>query len=69
MTPGTSKERVELLRTAFQATLKDKDFLAEATKSRLDLDPATGEELEKAVAAASKVDKATLAKLKDILFK
>jgi tripartite-type tricarboxylate transporter receptor subunit TctC len=69
MTPGTPKERVELLRTAFQATLKDKDFLAEAEKSRLDLDPATGEELEKAVAKASKVDKATLAKLKDILFK
>jgi tripartite-type tricarboxylate transporter receptor subunit TctC len=69
MTPGTPKDRLQNLRNAFQETLKDKDFLAESEKSRLELDPATGEELEKAVADAARVDKATLAKLRDILFK
>ena len=69
MTPGTPKDRIELLRRAFQETLKDKDFLAEAQKSRLDLDPVTGEDLEKAVATASRVDKALVTKLKNILYK
>ena len=69
MTPGTPKDRIELLRKAFQETLKDKDFLAEAQKSRLDLDPVTGEDLEKAVATASRVDKALVTKLKNILYK
>jgi len=68
-TPGTPKDRVEILRNAFQATLKDKDFLAEAAKSRLDLDPVTGEELEKAVVTASRVDATVLARLKEILLK
>ena len=31
-------------------TLKDKDFLAEAVKSKLDVDPLSGEEVEKIVA-------------------
>jgi tripartite-type tricarboxylate transporter receptor subunit TctC len=69
MTPGTPKDRVELMRKAFQETLKDKDFLAEAQKSRLDLDPVTGEELHKAVTTASRVDKALVTKLKNILYK
>ena len=68
-TPGTPKDRVQLLRNAFQETLKDKDFLADAQKSRLDLDPVTGENLERAVASASKLDPGLIAKLKEILLK
>jgi tripartite-type tricarboxylate transporter receptor subunit TctC len=69
VTPGTSKERVQLLRAAFEDTLKDKEFLAETSKAKLDLDPATGPELEQAVLDISRLDPALLAKLKDILFK
>jgi hypothetical protein len=36
--PGTPKERVQVLRKAFLDTLKDKEFLAEAEKSKLDVD-------------------------------
>ena len=35
---------------SFRETLKDKDFLAEAVKSKLDVDPLSGEEVEKTVA-------------------
>jgi tripartite-type tricarboxylate transporter receptor subunit TctC len=65
--PGTPKERVQLLRTAFLDTLKDKEFLAEAEKSKLDVDPIPGEQVEKIVNGLFKLDPGLLAKLKQIL--
>ena len=67
MPPGTPKDRVQLLRSAFVATLRDSAFLAEAEKSKLDVDPITGEEMEKIVAGLYKINPATLAKLKEVL--
>jgi len=67
MPPGTPKDRVRMARAAFMATLKDPAFLAEAQKSKLDIDPTTGEELEKIVAGIYKINPATLAKLKEVL--
>lgn len=67
--PGTPKERVEILSKAFQETLKDKEFLAETEKAKLDMNPSTGEELEREVARIFTLESARLAKLKDILFK
>ena len=66
--PGTPKERVQILRRAFQETLKDRAFLAEAEKAKLTLDPVTGEELEKMVGELFTLDPALVAKLKDILY-
>lgn len=66
--PGTPKERVELLRKAFQETLKDKAFVAEAEKAKLTLDPVTGEELARMVAELGTLDPTFLAKLKGILY-
>jgi len=65
--PGTPKDRVQLLRRAFRETLKDKDFVAEAVKSKLDIDPVSGEEVEKTVAGLFKLDAATVAKMAEIL--
>src|SRR5262245_7085364 len=42
-------ERVAALRRAFDATVKDSDFLAEAKQQDLDISPWTGEELQKTV--------------------
>jgi tripartite-type tricarboxylate transporter receptor subunit TctC len=42
-------ERVEALRRAFDATMKDAEFLAEARQQDLDISPWTGEELRKTV--------------------
>jgi tripartite-type tricarboxylate transporter receptor subunit TctC len=65
--PNTPKDRVQLLRRAFHDTLKDKDFLAEAAKSKLDVDPVSGEEVEKIVASLFKLDQATITKMAEIL--
>jgi tripartite-type tricarboxylate transporter receptor subunit TctC len=67
MPPGTPKDRVQMVRAAFMATLKDPAFIADAGKSKLDIDPATGEELERIVAGIHKISPATLAKLKEVL--
>ena len=49
VTPGTPPDRVKMLRDAFVKTLSDPDVIEEAKKGRMDIDPATGEELEKLV--------------------
>ena len=67
--PGTPKDRVQLLSKALLETLKDKEFLAETEKARLDLNPVTGEELREAVTKFFKINPTLSAKLKDILFK
>jgi tripartite-type tricarboxylate transporter receptor subunit TctC len=67
--PGTPKERVDILRKAFQETMKDGEFLAEVEKMQMTLDPATGDEMAAVIADSAKLDAATKAKLKDILFK
>jgi tripartite-type tricarboxylate transporter receptor subunit TctC len=67
MSPGTPKDRVQAMRAAFVATLKDPAFLAETEKSKLDVDPVTGETLEKIVAGLYKMNPAILANLKEVL--
>ena len=67
--PGTPKDRVQLLRRAFLETLKDKEFLAEADKSKLDVDPIPGEQVEKIIDGLFKLEPAVLGKLKQILTK
>jgi tripartite-type tricarboxylate transporter receptor subunit TctC len=49
LAPGTPKERIEILRRAFKATLADPEFLAQANKARLDITYVSGEEIEKIV--------------------
>jgi tripartite-type tricarboxylate transporter receptor subunit TctC len=44
--PGIPPDRLKALREALTATMKDPDFLAEANKAGLDIDPATVEEVE-----------------------
>ena len=65
--PGTPKDRVQLLRKAFMDTMKDKEFLAEAEKSKLDIDPASGEEIQKIIVGLFQLDPALVSKLAEIL--
>jgi tripartite-type tricarboxylate transporter receptor subunit TctC len=67
--PGTPKDRVLLLRKAFDATLKDAEFVADAKKSRLNVGPIAVEDIEKDIAGLFKLDAALIAKLKDVLYK
>jgi tripartite-type tricarboxylate transporter receptor subunit TctC len=65
--PRTPKQRVGILRQAFDATMKDGEFLADAKKASLDIEPITGGEMEKIIARIFKLDPALTAKLKSIL--
>jgi tripartite-type tricarboxylate transporter receptor subunit TctC len=65
--PGTPKDRVETLRRAFLVTLQDPDFLAEAKKLQLDIDPIPGEQVQKIVDGFFKVSPTRVAILKDLL--
>jgi tripartite-type tricarboxylate transporter receptor subunit TctC len=47
VTPGTPTDRLKLLREAYLKTLKDPELLAEAKKQRWEIDPLSGEEMEK----------------------
>ena len=48
--PGTPKDRINLLRKAYKATIKDPQFLADAKKSKLVINYVSGEEIDKYVA-------------------
>ncbi len=52
MPPGTPKPMVSILRRAFDATMIDKAFLEDAAKRQMEVDPLTGEEMEKMLKAA-----------------
>ena len=45
MPPGTPQARVDIVRAAFDKTMKDPAFLADAKKSKLDISPASGERI------------------------
>jgi tripartite-type tricarboxylate transporter receptor subunit TctC len=48
--PGVPAERLAALRAAFVQALQDRALLAEATSSRLDIDPMAGDELQALIA-------------------
>ncbi len=66
--PGTPKDRVQVLRRAFNATLKDPEFVAEAKKSRLNIGPIPVEDIEKDINGLFKLDPALVGRLKDVLY-
>jgi tripartite-type tricarboxylate transporter receptor subunit TctC len=63
-TPGVPAERVNALRRAFDATMKDPEFLAEAQRTKLTVDPIPGEELQKLVAEVSNLPPDLLEKVR-----
>jgi tripartite-type tricarboxylate transporter receptor subunit TctC len=67
LSPRTPKDRVEILRKAFMATMNDPAFLGDAEKSNLDISPLNGEELERTVHGFFKVPPSLLAKLKQVI--
>jgi tripartite-type tricarboxylate transporter receptor subunit TctC len=66
--PGTPKDRVQALRKAFDATLTDPEFVADAKKSRLNIGPIPVEDIEKDIHGLFKLDPALVSKLKDVLY-
>jgi tripartite-type tricarboxylate transporter receptor subunit TctC len=50
--PGVPADRLTALRQAFDATVKDPDFLAEAGKAQMEVDPLSASEIETLLATA-----------------
>lgn len=66
--PGTPKDRVQTLRRAFEATLKDPEFVADAKKSRLNIGLIPAADIEKDIQGLFKLDPSLISKLKDVLY-
>jgi tripartite-type tricarboxylate transporter receptor subunit TctC len=55
--PGVPQDRVEALRKAFMETMTDPDFIAEATKGKLEITPVSGDKIQKLVEEIYKTPK------------
>ena len=65
--PGMPPERLRTLRTAFDETVKDPEFLAEIERQKFDMrDPMTGAEIEAFVQRLSTTPKAAITRLNGI---
>jgi tripartite-type tricarboxylate transporter receptor subunit TctC len=64
---GVPRERVEALRRAFDATMKDPEFLAEAEKTKTDISAMTGEEAQKIAEATIAMPPAVIMRAKELL--
>lgn len=65
--PGVPANRVEALRTAYTATLKDPDFLSDAEKANIEIRPQAGQELAALAEQVLNTPKDVLAKTAQIL--
>jgi tripartite-type tricarboxylate transporter receptor subunit TctC len=65
--PGLPKDRLQTLQTAFMATMKDADFLAEAKKSNLIINPLDGPTIEQTVAELYRAEPKLLERFREII--
>jgi tripartite-type tricarboxylate transporter receptor subunit TctC len=66
--PGTPADRVAALRQAFAETLADGDFLAEAEKMQLEIEPMSGGEIEKMLAKAYAAPKGIVERAAELVY-
>jgi tripartite-type tricarboxylate transporter receptor subunit TctC len=64
--PGTPKDRVTALRKAFDETMKDPEFIAEANKAKLEIEPVTGQQLDDLLKKAYATPKVLVEKLAEV---
>lgn len=65
--PDVPAARVEAIRRAFDATMKDPAFLVEAEKAKLEIEPLTGEEVARLVGRIAATPPAVLARVREAL--
>jgi tripartite-type tricarboxylate transporter receptor subunit TctC len=64
--PGVPPAHLEILRKAFDKMVNDPKFVAEATKRRLGVDPATGEEVQEVVADVMSQPQDVIDRMKEV---
>ena len=65
--PGTAPAQVKALRQAFEQSMKDPELLADAQKQKMDVDPESGENLEKLVTKIMNQPPDVIARVKKLL--
>lgn len=65
--PDVPRERIEALRSAFAQALKDPELIAEAAKTKLDLNPMLGEELQKYAAEVASAPASAIRRAKELI--
>ncbi|MDB5534544.1 MAG: efflux transporter protein [Hyphomicrobiales bacterium] len=65
--PEVPKARIDALREAFNATMRDGQFLELARRIGLDITPMSGTEIEKSLGDLDKIDEAHIRELREIL--
>jgi tripartite-type tricarboxylate transporter receptor subunit TctC len=65
--PDVPAERVAALRRAFDATMKDEAFAAEAAKLQFEVDPLSGEEVQALVAQLAATPRDVVARVRAAL--
>lgn len=64
LAPGVPADRVSAIGEAYQKTLRDPAFLADAKAAQFEIEPIAGETIQKYVAGISALPKETVAKMK-----
>jgi len=67
MPPDVPAARVSAIRSAFDATMKDPEFLAEAKSLNFEVDPLLGEKMQKIVEKVLSTPKDVAAKAKGLM--
>jgi len=67
LTPGVPADRVAAMRKAFDDTMKDPVFLAEAKKLRFDIDPVRGEDMQAYLAKLMTFPKALVPQARELI--
>src|SRR5262247_2515547 len=65
-TPDTPADRIQALRRAFDAMVKDPEFIADLDAQKLDLGPLRGEELQKLIEEVANVPPSILEKVRGL---
>jgi tripartite-type tricarboxylate transporter receptor subunit TctC len=65
--PNVPAARIEALRRAFDATMKDPAYLAEADKLKIDVEPLSGEQVAALVEQVSRTPADTVARVRAAL--
>ena len=65
--PGVPPERLAALRKAFASAMKDPDFLKDAARAESEVNPVSGEDLDKLTEQIMKTDAAVVARVRALL--
>ena len=67
MPPNVPADRVTAIRRAFDAVMKDSEFLAEADKLKIEVDPLTGEQVASLITEIYKTPAPTVERVRDAM--